>query len=91
MAADRLRARSRRSPRRRRAPRLDSDADEPQGAGPPAPRGPRRTVEALLEARRAEIRFAELSAEMARLRRLDLTEYVPGSVRRPAPGATSTW
>jgi phenylalanyl-tRNA synthetase alpha chain len=44
----------------------------------------RTAVEALLESRRAEIRFAELSAELA-ASRLDLTEYVPGS----ATGAAS--
>jgi phenylalanyl-tRNA synthetase alpha chain len=39
----------------------------------------RGEVEELLESRRNEIRFAERSAEMAGSR-LDLTEYVPGSV-----------
>ena len=39
----------------------------------------RTTIEALLDAKRTELRFAELSAEMA-ASRLDLTEYVPGSV-----------
>ncbi|MGD0882894.1 MAG: phenylalanine--tRNA ligase subunit alpha [Acidimicrobiales bacterium] len=42
----------------------------------------RAVVEELLETRRTEIRFAELSAEMASSR-LDLTEYVPGSVSGP--------
>ena len=44
----------------------------------------RTTIEALLDAKRTELRFAELSAEMA-ASRLDLTEYVPGSV----PGAAA--
>ena len=42
----------------------------------------RAEVEALLEAKRSEIRFDELSAELA-ASRLDLTEYVPGSVAGP--------
>jgi len=40
-------------------------------------------VEELVESRRREIRFTELSVEMARSR-LDLTEYVPRSVAGPA-------
>jgi len=43
----------------------------------------RTEVEALLDAKRAELRFAERSAEQA-ASRLDLTEYVPGSVAGPA-------
>jgi phenylalanyl-tRNA synthetase alpha chain len=43
----------------------------------------RTEVDALLEARRTEIRFAERSAELA-ASRLDLTEYVPGAVVGPA-------
>jgi phenylalanyl-tRNA synthetase alpha chain len=42
----------------------------------------RSEVESLLEARRTGIRFAELSADLA-ASRLDLTEYVPGSVAGP--------
>ena len=43
----------------------------------------RSTVEALLESRRTEIRRGELARDMA-ASRLDLTEYVPGSVPGPA-------
>jgi phenylalanyl-tRNA synthetase alpha chain len=43
----------------------------------------RSEVEELLEAKRTEIRFAELTVELA-ASRLDLTEYVPGSVPGPA-------
>jgi phenylalanyl-tRNA synthetase alpha chain len=42
----------------------------------------RSTVEELLESRRAQIRFTELAAEMG-ASRLDLTEYLPGSVPGP--------
>jgi phenylalanyl-tRNA synthetase alpha chain len=42
----------------------------------------RATVEAALEERRTQLRFDELAAEMA-ASRLDLTEYVPGSVPGP--------
>ncbi len=42
----------------------------------------RAEVESLLEAKRTEVRFAERSAELA-ASRLDLTEYVPGSVAGP--------
>ncbi len=42
----------------------------------------RGAVEELLESRRDQIRFTERSAEMAGSR-LDLTEYVPGSVAGP--------
>ncbi len=42
----------------------------------------RETIEALIEARRAEIQSEELSTEMA-AGRIDLTEFIPGSV--PAP------
>jgi phenylalanyl-tRNA synthetase alpha chain len=43
----------------------------------------RATVEALVEARRAEIATAELARELTESR-IDLTEYIPGSVAAPA-------
>ena len=43
----------------------------------------RAEVEAALEARRGQVRFAERAAELAGSR-LDLSEYVPGSVAGPA-------
>jgi phenylalanyl-tRNA synthetase alpha chain len=43
----------------------------------------RTTVEDLLESKRSQLRYAELAAEMA-ASRLDLTEYVRGSVTAPA-------
>jgi phenylalanyl-tRNA synthetase alpha chain len=43
----------------------------------------RATVEALVEARRAEIAAAELARELTESR-IDLTEFIPGSVAAPA-------
>ena len=42
----------------------------------------RTTVEQLLDSKRSQLRYAELAADMA-ASRLDLTEYVPGSVATP--------
>ena len=55
----------------------------PQGARPPAARGPDHGRGAARVHVAREIRYAELAAEMA-ASRLDLTEYVPGSVAGPA-------
>jgi phenylalanyl-tRNA synthetase alpha chain len=43
----------------------------------------RSTIEALLEARRSEIAAEELAAELAGSR-IDLSEYIPGSIPAPA-------
>jgi len=59
---------------------MDPDARKELGRQLHEARG---EVEALLEARRGELHFAERSAELA-ASRLDLTEYVPGSVAGPA-------
>lgn len=42
----------------------------------------RRTIEELVERRRGEISFEELSREMAHAR-IDLTEFIPGSIAAP--------
>ena len=43
----------------------------------------RTTIDELLESKHSQLRYTELAAEMA-ASRLDLTEYVPGSVAAPA-------
>jgi len=50
----------------------------------------RKAIEGLIEQRRVEISFEELSREMAESR-IDLTEFIPGSVPAPTLPGHSTW